>query len=155
MSDAIEKQIELAAPISRVWGAITDYRQFGEWFGVKLEGPFVEGQVSHGAITYPGYEYVKWEAAVQRMRPERLFSFTWAHPESLDRATYSPDYSHDPKTLVEFQLTSTGDKTTVLRIVESGFEKLPEDRREESYRRNEGGWSEQMKNIEKYLAGET
>jgi uncharacterized protein YndB with AHSA1/START domain len=154
MNQVIEKQIELDAPISRVWSAITDYRQFGEWFGVKLDEPFLEGQLSRGNITYPGYEYVKWEAAIQKVRPERLFSFTWAHPKSLDRATYSPDYSNEPKTLVEFQLASTGDNSTVLRIVESGFEQLPEDRREESYRRNEGGWSEQIRNIERYLAKE-
>src|SRR5512142_353420 len=75
----IEKQIELKAPVSRVWRALTDYREFGEWFRVKLDGPFVAGQVSRGHITYPGYEHIRWEAVVQKIEPERLFSFTW-HP---------------------------------------------------------------------------
>ena len=85
MNDRIEKRIELKAPVSRVWRALTDYHEFGEWFRVKLDGPFVAGQVSRGQITHPGYEHVKWEAVVQKMEPERLFSFTW-HP-----------YAHDPK----------------------------------------------------------
>ena len=74
MSDRIEKRIELKAPVSRVWRALTDYREFGEWFRVKLAGPFVVGQTSSGYITHPGYEHVKWEALVQKMENERLFS---------------------------------------------------------------------------------
>ena len=85
MNRVIEKRVELKAPVSRVWRALTDYREFGEWFRVKLDGPFVPGQVSRGQITYPGYEHVKWEAVVQKMEHERLFSFTWPHPKSLDK----------------------------------------------------------------------
>src|SRR5215472_8663348 len=148
MNDRIEKRIELKAPISRVWRAVTDYREFGAWFGVRLEGPFVQGQVSRGQITYPGYEHLKWEAVVQKMEPERLFSFTWPHPKSLDRAEY---VSEDPTTLVEFRLqkTATG---TLLVLTESGFGNIPGDFRLEAFRRNEGGWAEQMKNIERYVA---
>jgi len=150
MNDRIEKRIELKAPISRVWRALTDYREFGEWFRVKLDGPFVVGQVSLGYMTYPGCEHVKWEAVVQKMEPERLFSFTWPHPKSIEKGHYSPDYSKEPSTLVEFRLekTSTG---TLLLVTESGFENLPGDRRLEAFRQNEGGWTEQMKNIEKYV----
>lgn len=151
MSDRIEKRIELKASPARVWRALTDYREFGEWFGIKLDGPFVVGQISRGWITYPGYEHVKWEALVEKMEPERLFSFTWAHPKSLEKADYDGDYSKDPKTLVEFRLEKTA-KGALLVVTESGFDKLPADRREESYRRNEGGWAEQMKNVENYVA---
>src|SRR5690349_483080 len=114
MQDRIEKRIELRAPVSRVWQALTDYREFGEWFGVKLEGPFLEGQVSRGHMTYPGYEHVQWEAVVEKMEPERLFSFTWPHPESFDRGKYSADYSNAPKTLVEFRLSATGNGTLLV-----------------------------------------
>jgi uncharacterized protein YndB with AHSA1/START domain len=147
MNDRIEKRIELNAPVSQVWRALTDYREFGEWFRVKLEGPFVAGQVSRGRITYPGYEHVKWEAIVQAMEPERLFSFTW-HPYSVDP---NIDYSKEPSTLVEFRLeeTATG---TLLVLTESGFDKIPSDRRAEAFRRNDGGWTEQMRNIEKHVA---
>jgi uncharacterized protein YndB with AHSA1/START domain len=151
MNDRIEKRIELKAPVSRVWRALTDYREFGEWFRVKLDGPFVPGKVSRGQITHPGYEHVKWEAVVQKMEPEQLFSFTWPHPKSLDKADIPLDYSEEPKTLVEFRLqkTTTG---TLLLVTESGFDKLPGDRRLEAFRRNEGGWTQQMKNIENHVA---
>jgi uncharacterized protein YndB with AHSA1/START domain len=151
MSDRIEKQIELKAPISQVWRALTNYREFGQWFRVRLEGPFVQGQVSRGSMTYPGYEHVKWEAMVQKMEPERLFSFTWPHPKSLDRDEYSGDYTNDPTTLVEFRLERTKNGT-LLRLIESGFNQLPGDLRLDAFRRNDGGWTEQMKNIEAYVA---
>jgi len=149
--DRIEKRIELKAPVSRVWRALTDYREFGEWFRVKLDGPFVAGQVCTGHITYPGYEHVKWEARVQKMEPERLFSFTWPQAKSLDPREYTGDYSKDPTTLVEFRLEKTKNGT-LLTVSESGFSKLPADRRDENLRKNEGGWAEQMKNIERHVA---
>jgi uncharacterized protein YndB with AHSA1/START domain len=151
MKDRIEKQIELKATPVRVWQALTNHREFGEWFGVKLDGPFVQGQISRGRITYPGYEHLKWEALVEKMEPEKVFSFTWAHPKSLEKEEYDADYARDPKTLVEFRLEKTANGT-LLRVTESGFDKLPVDQREEWYRRNEGGWAEQMKNVEKYVA---
>src|SRR5215469_12261278 len=89
MADRIEKRIELKASVSRVWRAITDYREFGEWFRVKLEAPFTIGQVSRGQITYPGYEHVLWEAKIEKMEPEKLFSFRWPHAKSLEKADYS------------------------------------------------------------------
>jgi uncharacterized protein YndB with AHSA1/START domain len=150
VNDRIEKRIELKAPVSRVWKALTDYREFGEWFGVKIDGPFVVGQISRGHITYPGYEHVKWEAIVQKMETERLFSFTWPHPKSFNKADCPQDYTNEPRTLVEFRLEklATG---TLLVVTESGFDKLPGERRLEAFRRNEGGWTQQMKNIENYV----
>jgi uncharacterized protein YndB with AHSA1/START domain len=151
MPDRIEKRIELKAPVARVWRALTDYREFGEWFRVKLDGPFVPGQVSRGQITYPGYEHVKWEAVVQKMEHERLFSFTWPHLKSLEKTDIPSDYSNAPTTLVEFRLEKTAGGT-LLVLTESGFDKLPGDLRLEAFRRNDGGWTEQMKNIESHVA---
>lgn len=147
MPDRIEKQIELKASLARVWRALTDYREFGEWFRVKLDGPFAPGQPSIGHITYPGYEHLQWHAVVQKMEPERLFSFTW-HPYGIDP---NVDYSKETPTLVEFRLekTKTG---TLLTLTETGFDSIPADRRIEAFRANEGGWAEQMKNIESYVA---
>ncbi len=146
MDDRIEKTVELAAPLSRVWRALTDHNEFGTWFRVRLEGPFVPGQVSRGHITYPGYEHLWWEAVVQKMEPERLFSFTW-HPYAVDPKT---DYSGERPALVEFTLekTATG---TLLRVVESGFSKLPEARRDLAFRMNDRGWATQMANIAKHV----
>jgi uncharacterized protein YndB with AHSA1/START domain len=144
--DRIEKQIELEAPVARVWRALTDHREFSKWFRVNLEGPFVPGQTSRGQITYPGYEHLKWVAVVQKMEPERLFSFSW-HPSAIDSQM---DYSKEPSTLVEFRLEPKGDGT-LLTLTESGFGKLPAGRRLEAFRMNEGGWAEQMKNIERHV----
>jgi uncharacterized protein YndB with AHSA1/START domain len=146
MSDRIEKQIELRAPVSRVWRALTDHREFGAWFGVKLETPFVPGQVSRGFITHPGYEHLEWVALVQRMEFEQLFSFTW-HPYAVDPKT---DYSGETPTLVEFVLEGTPTGCRLL-LTESGFDKVPANRRLEAFRMNEGGWTAQMKNIESHV----
>lgn len=146
MTDRIEKQIELKAPISRVWRALTDYREFGEWFQVKLDGPFEPGQAMTGHITYPGYEHIKWKAVVQKMEKEKLFSFTW-HPYAIDPDV---DYSGETPTLVEFRLEETATGTRLL-LVESGFDKVPAHRRDEAFRMNDGGWTEQMKNIEAHV----
>lgn len=147
MNDRIEKRIELRAPVSRVWRALTDHREFGEWFGVKLEAPFVPGQSSQGQITYPGYEHLRLQVVVQKMEPERLFSFTW-HPAAIDPQV---DYSKETPTLVEFRLekTATG---TVLQVVESGFDKVPPARRAEAFRLNDSGWAQQIKSIERHVA---
>lgn len=159
-SNKIEKRIELKAPVSRVWRALTDYREFGEWFKVKLEGPFVPGQVSRGQITYPGYEHITWEARIEKMEPERLFSFTWPHARSFEKTDAPVDYSHAPRTLVEFRLEpisggplggSPPRGSTLLLLTESGFESIPADWRPEAFRRNDGGWTEQMKNIESHV----
>src|SRR5271170_8312742 len=107
MSDRIEKRIELKAPVARVWRALTDYREFGEWFRVKLNAPFVPGQISRGQITWPGYEHHTMQVVVQKIEPERLFSFTW-HPYGLDK---SRDYSQETPTLVEFTLEKTATGT--------------------------------------------
>jgi uncharacterized protein YndB with AHSA1/START domain len=147
MTDRIEKQIELRAPVARVWRALTDHREFGEWFRVKIDGPFVPGEVSRGHITHPGYEHLQWEAVVKAMEPERLFSFTW-HPYAIDPKT---DYSKEPQTLVEFRL-ETMDEGTRMTVTESGFDKIPAGRRAEAFRMNEGGWAQQMKNIEGHVS---
>lgn len=147
MSDQIQKRIELKAPLSRVWRAITDYREFGSWFKVNIEGPFVAGQKAEGQITHPGYEHVRWKAVIQKIEPETLFSFTW-HPYGIDPKV---DYSKETPTLVQFRLqkSATG---TLLTVTESGFDKVPADRRAEAFRMNDSGWTQQMKNIENHVA---
>jgi uncharacterized protein YndB with AHSA1/START domain len=150
MEDRIEKQIELKALVSRVWRALTDYREFGTWFRVALEGPFVPGQETRGNITYPGYEHLTMVVTVQRMERERLFSFTW-HPYAIDP---NGDYTGEPPTLVEFTLTQVLD-CTLLVVVESGFAALPAHRRDEAFRMNDGGWSIQIENIAKHVGSTT
>jgi uncharacterized protein YndB with AHSA1/START domain len=147
MRDRIEKRIEIKAPVSRVWRALTDSREFGEWFRVKMNGPFIPEQVARGHITYPGYEHLTMEVVVQKMEPETLFSFTW-HPYAVDPKV---DYSQEIPTLIEFKLEKTKDGT-LLVVVESGFDNIPDSRRLEAFRMNDSGWSQQMQNIERYVA---
>lgn len=145
-TDHIEKRIELKASVARVWRALTDYREFGDWFGVRLEGPFVPEQTTRGKITCPGYEHLVMEVVVQKMEPERHFSFHW-HPAAVDP---NVDYSKETPTLVEFKLERIGDKT-LLHLTESGFDAIPAARRDEAFRMNDGGWTEQVKNIEAHV----
>ena len=147
MTDRIEKTIELNAPIEKVWRALTDHNEFGEWFRVKLDGPFIPGEISHGRITYPGYEHMTMEVVVQKMEPPRLFSYLW-HPYAVDPEV---DYSQEPSTLVEFVLEEIPAGTR-LRVRESGFDALPAARRAEAFRMNEGGWTEQLLNVERHVA---
>jgi uncharacterized protein YndB with AHSA1/START domain len=142
----VEKHIELKASVSRVWRALTDYKEFGEWFRVKLDGPFKTGEISRGYVTYPGYEHLRWEVVVQAMESESLFSFTW-HPYAVD---VKVDYSQETPTLVEFRLEKTANGT-LLQVTESGFDKVPDARRLEAFRMNDNGWAIQMKNIEEYV----
>jgi uncharacterized protein YndB with AHSA1/START domain len=147
--DRIEKRVELRAPRSRVWRAIADATQFATWFHVKLDRAFAAGATTRGQITEPGYEHLKIEMQVQRIEPERYFSYRW-HPYPMDPKA---DYSSEPTTLVEFTLEETaGGGGTALTIVESGFERIPLARRAEAYRMNDGGWSGQIKNLERYVA---
>jgi uncharacterized protein YndB with AHSA1/START domain len=150
MEDRIEKRIELKAAVSRVWRALTDYCEFGEWFRVALEGPFVPGNQVRGRITWPGAEHLVMTATVQRMEPERLFSFTW-HPYAIDP---NLDYSAEPTTLVEFTLEAIPEGT-LLVVVESGFAALPPQRRDEAFRMNERGWSIQIQNISQHVGQPT
>lgn len=151
MENRIEKRIDLNAPVARVWRALTDYREFGEWFRVALEGPFVVGQITRGRILHPGYEHIVWEARIEKMDPERLFAFTWPQVWQHAKEHYSPDYTNAPRTLVEFRLEKTAYGTR-LTVTESGFESVPADWRDTVFTRNEGGWAQQMKNIENHVA---
>jgi uncharacterized protein YndB with AHSA1/START domain len=146
-SDRIEKRVVLRAPRARVWRAIADAEEFGKWFRVKLEGPFVEGAAVRGRITYPGYEHLTFEARVERIEPERYFAYRW-HPYAIDPKV---NYSQEPTTLVEFRLEEA-DGGTLLTIVESGFDRIPAGRRAEAFRMNDGGWAQQARNLERHVA---
>lgn len=145
--DRIEKTIDLSAPVPRVWRALTDHAEFGEWFQVKLSGPFQPGALVTGKMTFPGYEHYPWRATVERMEPEVLFSFRWHDfDEKSDK-----DVSEQPTTLVEFRLEAIDNESTRLHITESGFAALPDPRRFEVFRENTQGWGIQADSIARYV----
>ncbi|AFY18744.1 hypothetical protein D3C81_1533260 [compost metagenome] len=146
-SDRIERKILLKAKRSQVWRVLANAEVFGQWFGVALEGKrFVAGEWTQGRVTYPGYEHVLWNVLVERVEPERLFSFRW-HPYAVRPEI---DYSQEPTTLVKFELEDH-DAGTLLRVSESGFDHIPDVRREKAFRMDSRGWEEQMNNIEQFL----
>jgi uncharacterized protein YndB with AHSA1/START domain len=145
MQDRIEKSVTLNAPISRVWDAITDYRQFSAWFGVNLESPFVAGQASSGNITTPGYEHMRLAAHVKTIEPRSHFAFAW------NPVNEGGEEDRSRQTLVEFRLREV-EAGTELVISESGFAAMPNrSLAEEAYRRNSGGWEIQSQNIANYV----
>ena len=146
-TDRIERRIVLRAPRSRVWRAIATPKEFGQWFRVNLEGSFVEGATTRGKITHPGYEHVTMEMEIERIEPERYFSYRW-HPYAIDPTV---DYSTEPTTLVEFMLEEA-DGGTALTIVESGFDRIPAGRRPEAFRMNDKGWAGQINNIARHVS---
>ena len=158
MADRIEKKIVLKAPRSRVWRALSDSKQFGAWFGMRFDAPFAEGSLMRGQIVgtevdpeiakaQREYVQVPFEITIEKIEPERLFSFRW-HPNAVEKGV---DYSKEPTTLVEFELSET-EGGVLLKVTESGFDKIPLERRAKAFTANEGGWTKVMGLIEKYLA---
>jgi uncharacterized protein YndB with AHSA1/START domain len=142
-TDRIEKRVVLRAPRSRVWRAISNSEEFGTWFRITLDGAFAEGRTVRGS-----HGQFKVEMLVERIEPERYFSYRW-HPYPNDPAV---DYSAEPMTLVEFTLEDAeGGGGTALTIVESGFDRIPLARRSEAFRMNDGGWAGQIKNLAAYV----
>jgi|SRR5579862_8602976 len=157
-SDRIEKQILLRAPLERVWRALANSAEFGHWFGVKFDGPFVAGQPIQGVLVGTAvnaevaqaqtkHAGMAFHLTIEKMEPERLFSFRW-HPYAVEPGV---DYSSEPATLVEFRLQETADGV-LLTVVESGFDGIPLARRAKAFSANEGGWAIMIKVFEEHLA---
>jgi uncharacterized protein YndB with AHSA1/START domain len=156
-TDRIEKKILLHAPLKRVWRALSDSTEFGTWFGMKFDGPFTPGAKMRGMIVpttvnaevakaQKEHEGTPFEIAIERMEPERLFSFRW-HPFAIERGV---DYSTEPTTLVEFALAEVADGV-MLTVTESGFDRIPLARRAKAFTANEQGWDMMVKVFEEYL----
>jgi uncharacterized protein YndB with AHSA1/START domain len=147
-SDRIERSIRIAAPRSRVWRALADAEEFGGWFGADLRGQrFAPGQRARGNITVAGYEHLMFDVLVERMEPERLMAWRW-HPYPVDPKV---DYSREEPTLVTFMLQDA-EGGTLLTVTESGFDKVPPERRFEAFRMNDAGWEAQLRAIERHAA---
>lgn len=158
VQDAIVKTIMLRAPQDRVWRAITDSGEFGQWFGCRFDAPFIAGQAMAGKMTptvvndevaemQKPYEGHPFNIVIDRIEPQSLFSFRW-HPYAVDEGK---DYAGEPETLVTFTLTPE-DEGTRLTITEAGFSQLPPDRRTQAFTSNEGGWEAQIHMVEAWLA---
>jgi uncharacterized protein YndB with AHSA1/START domain len=156
--DRIEKEVVLRAPLARVWQAISNADEFGQWFGVRFDGPFVEGAAVTGVITPTTVDEDVARAQephagksdtwqIVAIEPQRRLAFRW-HPYAVESGA---DYAQEPTTLVEFTLAETDDGV-LLRIVESGFDQIPADRRVAAFEGNSEGWAAQTELVRKYLA---
>jgi uncharacterized protein YndB with AHSA1/START domain len=145
--DRIQRSVFLRARRARVWQALSDPTEFGEWFGIEFNGAFKPGARLEGKVTHPGYEHLRAEVRVQRVEPGRIISWQW-HPHAIDP---NKNYSLEPVTLVVLELVDVAGGTRLI-VTETGFDKLPKERREEAYRGNEAGWSQQMDSITRHLA---
>jgi len=146
-TDRIEREILLKAPRARVWRALSNAQEFGTWFGAELTGKqFVPGERVRAPLTACGHENIIFDAVIVEMKPEQRFSFQW-HPCPIDAAV---DYSKEEPTLVVIELSEV-EGGTLLRVVESGFDKVPAARRAEAFRLNSNGWEGQLKNIARYV----
>lgn len=143
-TDRIQKVTTLRAPRSKVWRAITDSAQFGEWFGTKLDQPFTAGRQIRGPITIPKYAHLAFEVTVEQMEPERLFSWRWQPGGDAD-----PNPA-EPRTLVVFELEDVAEGTR-LTVTETGFDQIPIARRGKAYRGNDQGWTGQIENLRRYV----
>jgi uncharacterized protein YndB with AHSA1/START domain len=157
-TDRIEKSVVLAAPLARAWRALSDAREFGAWFGVSFDEPFVEGERLTGSIvpTQVDADIAKmqephagkrFEFVVERIEPMRRIQFRW-HPFAIDPAI---DYSKEPSTLIVFELEEVPGGTR-LTVTESGFDRIPIERRANAFAANEAGWAMQMRLVSKWLA---
>jgi uncharacterized protein YndB with AHSA1/START domain len=143
-TDRIERSVVLNAPRARVWRALTNAEEFGDWFGANLKGQtFAPGQRARGHLTYKGYEDYFFDIVVDSVEPQNLMSYHW-HPYPMDKTI---DYDKEEPTLVTFTLTDAPNNGTRLTVVETGFDKVPPSRRLEAFRMNSGGWDGQMKRI--------
>jgi uncharacterized protein YndB with AHSA1/START domain len=143
-TDRIERRILLRAPRSRVWRALTDSSQFGEWFGVTSTSTFVPGARIREKVQIKGYEHLMWDVVIEEMIPEQRFSWRW-HPGS------EPPVQDEPTTLVVFELEDAPGGT-LLRVIETGFDALPPSRYEKAFRENNDGWTEQMEALERHVS---
>jgi uncharacterized protein YndB with AHSA1/START domain len=157
-TDRIEKKLLLRAPRQRVWRALSDSAEFGTWFGMKFDGPFTPGACLRGTIVGTAvdaevakaqkkYEGIPFEITIDRIEPERQFSFRW-HPSAVERGV---DYSHEPTTLIVFTLEEVANGV-MLTVTESGFDQIPLARRAKAFTDNEQGWGMVVKLLEKHLA---
>jgi uncharacterized protein YndB with AHSA1/START domain len=157
-NDRIEKEVVLRAPLERVWRAISDADEFGRWFGVRFDGPFVAGTSVTGVITPTTVDEDVARAQephagksdtwqIVAIEPQRRLALRW-HPYAVESGT---DSSQEPTTLVEFTLDEMADGVR-LRIVESGFDAIPAERRVSAFEANSVGWAAQTELVRKYLA---
>ena len=140
--EQIEREVVIAAPVERVWAAITEAEHLGTWFGD--DGAEVDLRPG-GTLTLRWKEHGTFHTTIAAVEPPRLLSWRWT-------INAGEEPREDNSTLVEFILTPEGDGTR-LRVVESGFRglDLPEEQRAARVADNTQGWFEELEELRQYV----
>jgi uncharacterized protein YndB with AHSA1/START domain len=140
--DQIEREIVIAASPEKVWSALTEARHLGTWFGdagaeidLRPGGRMAVSWREHGTIL----------CRVEQVDPPHRFAYRWGGPGATEP-------SGDNSTLVEFSLSPEGAGTR-LRVVESGFNRLPvaDDIKTAQYKDNTEGWTSETDELAAYV----
>jgi len=145
--DRIEREIQIAAPVERVWAVLTEAEHVGSWFGT---GAPAEIDLRPGGLMLLDHgEHGKYTTLIVKVEPPRLFSYRWAsgYPDVTATDTNS--------TLVEFLLEPSAEGTR-LRVVESGFDSIvipPEREVSAGFESHSTGWSGVVQRLGAYAEG--
>lgn len=131
----VERTVEFAASIDRVWRAITEAEELSKWFGDQTEIELVPG--SHGAMIWENHG--RYAFKVEVVEPPRRLVWSWVHEPGVA-------FDDAPSTRVEWSLTPRDDGGTTLLLRESGF--LTDLHRQQ----NTDGWSEELAELSELLA---
>ncbi len=129
--DRIERETLIVAPLERVWALVAEP---GFWVADKASLPGTVAKEGESMVARNA-EYGDFPVRVEKVEPPTYLAYRWAS------AFPGEELREDNSTLVEFTLTSEGDKTR-LRVVESGFAALAgsEELRRRAVKDNTGGW---------------
>ncbi len=134
----IRQQVVLKAPREKVWEAISTPEGWNGWFGENAQGGFQLGDT----MILDGISY----AVVVEMEAPSRFAYKW-HPGeecAVDK------YPESEMTTVRF-LLEDHPEGTLLTLIETGFENIPEERRARCVTLNTDGWRWELGELQAYL----
>lgn len=139
MTNTIEQDITIAAPIATLWDVITRPEYMSQWFGCQVDIEVRPG--GRGKLTWN--ENLQAPVEIVEVEKPHLFSFRWVAPDEQTASTHQ-------QTLVAFRLTEAGAETR-LTLTESGFEALDLTAEEKAtlVANHTPGWEEFLSNVQR------
>jgi uncharacterized protein YndB with AHSA1/START domain len=140
----VRRTITIAAPVAKVWAAITEPAQISRWLpqSAVLDG---SGVGASGTFSWPGNEV---PVRIEAIDPQRSITYRWSNDDASDSNPAEVDVEHS--TVFEFTLEATSDGTQ-LTVVESGFDTTSDPAFNMDAHR--GGWDAELDELVAYLEG--